>query len=60
MVVDYAQKFPTGNRVGLHYSRFADSGCTIPQHFDGIGEPKYFFRGRIREVGLKARKSPLF
>ena len=53
MVVDYAQKLRTGNRVGLHYSPFAESGCRIPQQFDGFGEPKDFFRGRIREVGLR-------
>jgi hypothetical protein len=52
MVVDYAQKLRTGNRVGLHYSRFAGAGGKIPQQFDGLGEPKNFFRGRIREVGL--------
>jgi hypothetical protein len=52
MVVDYAQKPRTGNRVGLHYSPFAASGCRIPQQFDGFGEPKNFLRGRIREVGL--------
>lgn len=55
MVVDYAQKLRTGNRVGLHYSRFAESGCRIPQQLDGFGEPKNFFRGRIREVGLEAQ-----
>ena len=54
MVFDYAQKLGAGNRLGLHYSHFRAFGIKIPQQFNRFGDQKFFFLGRIREVGLSA------